>query len=135
MSTVYFIKYCQATGPSSVRQRLPTYQQPIIQFNHTSTLPAAGDNKSGPCIVHFQLDPLNRPASCGRYHLHNQNEVEHTFYKTFRSTYLRRDIPFMAFTSFSFICFEKFNLASKYTPRCFVKGCLAIDIPPNESSG
>ena len=33
------------------------------------------------------------------------------------------------------LCFEKFNLASKYTPRCFVKSCLAFGIPPNESPG
>ena len=35
----------------------------------------------------------------------------------------------VAFCTFSFICLERFNLPSNYTPRYFVKGSLAIGIP------
>ena len=56
-----------------------------------------------------------------------------------RSTYLdknfRRLIPFIATATFSFICLEKFDLLSKYTPRCLVNGLLAIGIPLNVRSG
>ena len=35
----------------------------------------------------------------------------------------------MAFKTCSLICLEKLNAFSEYTPRCFVKGSLAIGIP------